>query len=112
MTSINLPIPVYILHWNRPQEALRAADSFIAQGMPIKIVVIDNASQPELLKILSDGLSPQVELVRLKENLGWGGGFNGLLAQWLEGNDGDYCFVSAHDALPEPNCLKMLLESM
>lgn len=112
MSTLSQPIPVYILHWNRPQECLRAVESFLAQGLSLKITVIDNASQPDLLKTLSDGLPPHVELVCLKENFGWGGGFNGVLAKWLEGKDGDYCFVSAHDALPQANCLKMLLDAV
>lgn len=48
----------------------------------------------------------------MKENLGWGGGFNVLLTKWLKGEEGDFCFVSAHDALPQANCLKMLLDTM
>jgi len=112
LSSSNFSIPVYILHWNRPQECLRAVESFLAQGLPIQITVIDNASEPDLLKILSDGLPSHVELVRLVKNLGWGGGFNVLLAKWLEGKQDQYCFLSAHDALPQPECLKMLLESM
>lgn len=56
MSTLSQPIPVYILHWNRPQECLRAVESFLAQGLSLKITVIDNASQPDLLKTLSDGL--------------------------------------------------------
>jgi len=105
-------VPVYILHWNRPWECLRAVEAFSAQDLPIHITVIDNASKPDLLKILSDGLPSHVKLVCRHENLGWGRGFNALLAQWLEAKTGQYCFVSAHDALPQPKCLRMLLESM
>ena len=46
------------------------------------------------------------------ENRGWGGGFNVLLAKWLETKESDYCFVSAHDSLLQPRCLRMLLDSM
>lgn len=105
------PVPVYILHWNRPQECLRAIESFFVQGVPIHITVIDNASNPDRLKTLSDGLPSGVELLRLDENLGWGKGFNVVLAKWLQGKE-DYCFVSAHDALPQPDCLRMLLDAM
>lgn len=112
MTPARPPVRVFILHWNRPHECLRAVESFFAQNVPILITVIDNASEPDLLKTLSEGLPPEVKLVQLNENLGWGGGFNVLLAKWLDGNEGDYCFVSAHDALPQTNCLAMLLDSM
>lgn len=105
-------MPVYILHWNRPSECLRTVESFLAQGLSIQVTVIDNASEPELVRILSDGLPSHVGLVRLLENRGWGGGFNVLLAKWLETKESDYCFVSAHDSLLQPRCLRMLLDSM
>ncbi len=109
---MNQPVPVYILHWNRPQECIRAIEAFFAQDVPVEITVIDNNSQAGLVETLKEGLPPEVKLVRLKENLGWGGGFNVLLKQWLQAKECDYCFVSAHDALPQANCLKMLLDSM
>ncbi|MFM6909090.1 MAG: hypothetical protein ACKPKW_08130, partial [Dolichospermum sp.] len=54
-----------------------------------------------------------VKLIKLEENNGWGGAFNVVLAQWLTAESIlPYCFVSAHDALPQDNCLKMLVDSM
>ncbi len=35
-----------------------------------------------------------------------------LLAKWLRTKEGQYCFVSAHDALPQTKCLSKVLESM
>jgi len=105
-------IPVVIVHWNRPRECLRAIESFLAQGIPVHLSVVDNASDPNLLKILVEGLAPGVELIRLEENRGWGGGLNVLLAKWLAAKDGQYCFVSAHDALPQLECLRLLLDCM
>lgn len=112
MNSLNQPVPVYILHWNRPWECLRAVEAFLAQDLPIQLTVIDNGSEPDLVRMLSDGLPPHVGLIRLKENRGWGGGFNVVLAKWLKAKEGQYCFVSAMDALPQANCLRMLLDSM
>ena len=105
-------IPVFIVHWNRPQECLRAVQSFLAQDIAVRLVVVDNASEPDLLEILAARLPPGVDLVRLPENRGWGGGLNILLTKWLETNDDQFCFVSAHDALPQAKCLSMLLDSM
>jgi N-acetylglucosaminyl-diphospho-decaprenol L-rhamnosyltransferase len=80
--------------------------------LPIRLSVLDNASDPALLDVLSKHLSADVELVRLHENRGWGGGLNVLLAKWLDAKGSQYCFVSAHDALPQPRCLRMLLNSV
>jgi N-acetylglucosaminyl-diphospho-decaprenol L-rhamnosyltransferase len=112
MNSANLPVPAFIVHWNRPRECVRAIASFLGQGLPIRLSVLDNASEPDLLKVLVDGLPRDVELVRLQQNRGFGGGLNVLLARWLEAKDGHYCFVSGHDALPRTNCLRMLLDGM
>ena len=112
MSFTAVPVTAYILHWNRPWECLQAVEAFLAQDLPTQITVIDNGSKPELVRILSDGLPPHVDLVRLKENRGWGGGFNVLLAKWLRTKEGQYCFVSAHDALPQTKCLSKVLESM
>lgn len=106
------PVPVFIVHWNRPLECLQAIESFRAQDLQVRLRVVDNASDPALLKILIDRLPHGVDLIRLVENRGWGGGLNVPLLQWLENEQGRYCFVSAHDALPQKNCLAMLLESM
>jgi len=112
VSSVNQPVPVFIVHWNRPWECLRAVKAFLAQDLKVRLSVIDNASDPDLLKVLIEGLSADVELIRLQQNRGWGGGLNVPLAKWLEAKEDSYCFVSAHDALPQANCLSMLLESM
>ncbi len=112
MSFADQPVPVYILHWNRPSECLRTVKSFLVQDLPIKVSVIDNASQSDLVGTLCDGLPANVDLIRLPENRGWGGGFNVVLARWLEAKDSEYCFVSAHDSLPQPKCLRMLIDSM
>jgi GT2 family glycosyltransferase len=79
--------------------------------LPLKISIVDNASDPSLLQTLRNHLPQNVELIELKENKGWGGGLNVLLRDWLSREDSTYCFVSAHDAIPNKKCLNMLLSS-
>jgi GT2 family glycosyltransferase len=105
-------VNVFIVHWNRPEECLATIRAFFQQDLPVKISVVDNASRREAFEFLRERIPANVELVRLAENRGWGGGLNVLLKSWLEGNDGAYCFVSAHDALPAPGCLSQLLAAM
>ncbi len=103
---------VVIVHWNRPQECLKTIACFQAQGIPLAITVVDNASEASNFDTLKRSLPSSVELVRLEANKGWGGGLNVLLRQWLDENGPEYCFVSAHDALPETGCLRALLDCM
>lgn len=110
--SNDVAIPVFILHWNRPDECLATVQSFLAQDIPLAITIIDNGSSQENAEKLRLNLPSTVEIFPLSENRGWGGAFNLLLKQWLEKDNSDYCIISAHDALLNPDCLKMLLEAI
>jgi GT2 family glycosyltransferase len=113
LSEIDVSIPVFILHWNCPEECLKTLQCFLDQDLPLEISVIDNASNPNQLQILKQHLPANVKLVLLSENKGWGGGFNIVLSEWLVANTkSPYCFVSAHDAIPQDNCLQILVESM
>ncbi|MCB0170533.1 MAG: glycosyltransferase family 2 protein [Anaerolineae bacterium] len=108
----NNPIPVFIVHWNRPKECMASVQCFLQQSLPVKISIVDNASSLENFQLLQQQLPNEVELIRLTENRGWGGGFNILLKRWLEHQDSPYCFISSHDALPQGECLRMLVDVM
>ena len=43
--------------------------------------------------------------------MGWGGALNVVLKRWLERDENRYCFISAHDAIPESGCLHLLIEA-
>lgn len=105
-------VPLFILHWNRPDECLRTVNAFRAQGVPLRIQVIDNHSEPEALRSLTVCLPPDVQLMTLGENKGWGGAFNLVLREWLATQGSDFCFVSAHDAIPSEGCIELVLRAM
>ena len=75
------------------------------------VTVIDNDSDAEAFQRLEAELDPSVALVRLDDNKGWGGALNVQLRKWLRGGPNDYCLISAHDAMPEPDCLRLLVEA-
>ncbi|UZQ55321.1 glycosyltransferase family 2 protein [Trichothermofontia sichuanensis B231] len=106
-------IPVFILHWNRPHECLKTVESFLQQGEEIiEITIIDNNSSLDNFQYLQSNLPPNINLVSLPENKGWGGAFNILLKRWLENSSSEYCFISAHDTLLHQGCLQLLLQGM
>ena len=80
--------------------------------MQLDIRVVDNASNPSALAALETALPKQVKLIRMKENLGWGGAFNIVLQKWLTTEESNFCIISAHDALPKELSLSMLISSM
>jgi GT2 family glycosyltransferase len=83
-----------------------------AQGIPLQITVIDNNSKPEAFQTLKSKLGAEIELVRLNANKGWGGALNVVLKRWFQESRNSFCLISAHDAVPEPRCLKLLLDAM
>lgn len=105
-------LPLFILHWNRPEECLRTVNAFQAQDVPLRVCVIDNHSDPEALKSMAERLPPNVELRVLNENRGWGGAFNIVLREWLTAGRSEFCFISAHDAIPAKGCVELVLRRM
>jgi GT2 family glycosyltransferase len=84
-------------------------NALLSQGIPLRVTVIDNNSESAGFARLQLELKPSIELVRLNENKGWGGALNVVLRQWLRDGHNSYCLISAHDAVPHPDCLRLLL---
>jgi N-acetylglucosaminyl-diphospho-decaprenol L-rhamnosyltransferase len=106
------PVPLFILHWNRPEECLRTVETFRAQNIELDLCVIDNHSEPEALRSLAGRLPAGVRLVKLSENKGWGGAFNVVMQQWLQSKGSALCFIAAHDAIPAAGCMELLVRAM
>jgi len=107
----NEPVSLFVVHWNQPAECVAAMEALDAQNIPLDPTVIDNDSKPEARKILETRLGPEVELIRLDKNRGWGGALNVALKNWLERRTNRYCIISAHDAVPAAECLRLLIEA-
>ena len=110
-TSEN-PLPVIIIHWNRPAECLATIGHFQQQGVPVSIRVVDNGSRAECTEALKAALPAGVELVQLGENKGWGGALNVMLERWLAEQGSELCVISAHDTIPRADCLRLLVAAM
>ncbi|CAN5411525.1 hypothetical protein BH20VER3_BH20VER3_10140 [soil metagenome] len=102
-------VDLFVVHWNQPEACIATVQAFSSQGIPLRITVIDNDSAAEAYGQLQAKLDPPVKIVRLDDNKGWGGALNVLLRQWLRSETNSYCLISAHDAMPAPDCLRLLL---
>ncbi len=111
MNPESTPVSLFVVHWNQPAECIATIETLGAQNIPLEPTVIDNASKPEALEILETRLGPDVELIRLDKNKGWGGALNIALKSWLERRTNRYCIMSAHDAVPAAECLRVLIEA-
>lgn len=102
-------VDLLVVHWNEPSSCVATVQALLAQKIPLRVTVIDNHSEVECFARLQAELEPPVTFVRLDENKGWGGALNVVLRRWLAEQTNPYCLISAHDAVPEQNCLERLI---
>ncbi|HEX4868269.1 MAG TPA: glycosyltransferase [Acidimicrobiales bacterium] len=111
-------LPVVILHWNRPERVVPTVARFLAQEVPggVRVVVVDNGSEPEALATVRAGLPAEAELVELGTNQGFGPGANAGYRHILDhprpGDDPEWIGLAPQDAEPAPDCLARMLATL
>jgi GT2 family glycosyltransferase len=103
------PLPVFIIHREQPERCVKTALTFLDQGVPVRLTVIDNGSSHEAVRHIEREL-PGIEIVTLGWNRGFGPAANAGLQRWLDEGTSEWAAIAAHDALPEPGCLRHLLD--
>lgn len=102
-------VDLFVVHWNQPALCIATVAVLCKQGISLRVTVIDNDSGADAYEQLQTELDPSVTIVRLDDNKGWGGALNVILRHWLRSETNPYCLISAHDAMPEPDCLRLLV---
>ncbi|MBA3962727.1 MAG: glycosyltransferase [Chthoniobacterales bacterium] len=105
------PARLLVVHWNQPDACAATVCALLAQQVSLQVTVIDNHSEEAAFQQLRASLGPEIEIVRLETNRGWGGALNVLLQRWLSEETSSYCFISAHDTRVEADCLRFLLKA-
>ncbi len=115
------PLRVVVVHWNQPEDCLRTVTRFLRREVPVRVTVVDNASSPDALARLREGLpaavpadagDDAVELVESERNSGFGPGANIGLRRFLgRPDDGEWVALAPHDVDPHPGCLAALLRA-
>ena len=105
------PVTVVLVHWNQPDRCVKTGRLFLEQDVPVRLLVVDNDSEPGAVDTIVAGL-PDAEILASGRNAGFGPGANVGLRHWLDHGDGDLVAVAPHDALPEPGCLRALVTEM
>lgn len=101
-----------IVHHHEPDTVLRTVASFLDQGVPVRVVVVDNGSTPDELARVHDGIPPGVEVLELGVNAGFGPGANAAFRWFLDRDPAPWLGVAPHDAEPLPGCLSRLLDEL
>jgi GT2 family glycosyltransferase len=98
---------VVVLNYNGIADTLACLASLRAQTVPAAVLVIDNASRADDLSPIAADF-PDVEVVRLPQNLGWAGGNNVGLRLGLARGFAQICLLN-NDTVLAPDALAELL---
>ena len=96
-------LPVYVIHWNAPEWVASTCESFLASTIPVRVTVIDNGPYTNPLV-----LDERVRIVRSGGNLGYAGGANVGVADWLSG-PAELCVVACHDVSLNASALEVIV---
>ncbi|MGZ4684024.1 MAG: glycosyltransferase family 2 protein [Acidimicrobiales bacterium] len=108
------PVTVVLVHWNQPERCAASIEAFQRQGVPVRVLIVDNGSTPEARRRLAeivDSSAADVELLARPQNLGFGPGANVGFRAWLAGGVGEWVGLAPHDALPADGTLAALIEA-
>ena len=98
---------VYIPNFNGGQLVVRALQSLLAQTQEVDLVVIDNGSSDGSDELVAERF-PEVTLMRLGENLGFGRALN----RAIEAHPGDPLILFNNDAEAETTFIEALLSEL
>ena len=96
-----------IIHHRQPDHCEATVAAFRRQTVPVRIVIVDNGS-PEQDRLQLARI-PEVEIVELGVNAGFGPAANAGIRHWLAEHGGDWVVVAPHDSRPAPNAVEVLL---
>lgn len=98
-----------LINWRQPLCTLEAVSAIEKQTLKSKIIVVDNGSADDSDLLLERYLSKEVILIKLDKNYGFGSGCNSGIKCALM-NGADFIWLLNNDALPESNCLEMMIQ--
>jgi len=102
-----MSLGIVILNWNGADMLHRFLPSVIEHSPEAKVVVADNASTDDSLKVLAEQF-PSIRTIRLDRNYGFAEGYNKAIAQV----NTDLCLLLNSDVRVEAGWLKPMLDYM
>ncbi len=96
------------VNWNRADDTIECVRSLVAQrDANIRVLVVDNGSTDDSVATIRAAF-PDLELLRLENNLGFAGGYNTGIRYALA-HDADYVFIINNDACADACAVRELL---
>lgn len=107
-----------VVHWNQAEDCIATVGNLLDSTVPVRVTVIDNASETGHRRRLGDGLAEllaegTVEIIDAPQNLGFGAGANLGIDRFAgDPHDGDWVFLAPHDVELEPCTLETILDTI
>ena len=105
-------VDLVIVHRDQPVAVLDTVARFLDQGVPLRVVVVDNGSAADALAHVRAGLPAGVTLLEQGANAGFGPGANAGFRWCLARDPADWLAVCPHDAVALPGCLERLVAAV
>jgi N-acetylglucosaminyl-diphospho-decaprenol L-rhamnosyltransferase len=102
-------LDLVLVHRENPGVLPKTVDLFLDQGVDLRITVVDNGSSAASVAAIRAVLPPEVEVLELGANTGFGPGANAGFRRFLYDEPAEWLAVAPHDAEPQPGCLARLL---
>src|SRR6266508_5049092 len=100
---------VYLIHWDRPKWCVAAVGNIKRSlGISPSITIVNNDLHSG--SILSNVLPRDGRILQMPRNIGYAGGANAALADWLgRATDDEVCVLGSHDMHVAPEALRRLM---
>jgi GT2 family glycosyltransferase len=110
--TIDVEIPVYLIHWNAPDWITRSVASIDSgEGARVRVVVIENGGPGG--QSVANALGPGVRFLPLSANVGFTGGANAALRDWLASDSpAPYAIIGSHDLHVERDTVASLARDL
>lgn len=103
-------VTVIIINWNLPEKTIECLNSLAQLEMPHQTIVVDNGSSDKSIPRIQQAF-PDITLISLPENVGFGTACNLAVARALENPACNYVLLLNNDAIIHPVALTALVQT-
>ena len=104
-------VTAVVVNWNLKEETLNCLQSLTRLDHPCKTIIVDNGSSDDSAEYVAHHF-PQIELITLPSNVGFGTACNLAITQALKDPACKYVLLLNNDAVTHPNTLSELMNAV
>lgn len=104
---------VILVHWNQPSACARTVERFVQDPLVDRVIVVDNGSTSANRELLEDLRGPQVAILDVGFNSGFGPAANRGWEVWLADEAGtEWSILAPHDALADVGTIAQMFSAI